>query len=191
MAERPDQDMNPVPEIILIAALAEGNRVIGDRGQIPWHLPADLKRFRQLTTGHPVIMGRHTWEQSLNRRVLPQRWNVVVSSTLSASDCPDLSSQTGGDSQTRWDLVRSLPAAFVLVQHEPQIYIIGGASIYEQTFHLAHRLELTIVEGHYEGDAVFPDYRPLIGQRFQQVGCDRHPGLRFETYRLHPTAICI
>ncbi|MGF1496309.1 MAG: dihydrofolate reductase [Elainellaceae cyanobacterium] len=190
MAERLDQDMNPVPQIILIAALAEANRVIGDRGQIPWHLPADLKRFRQLTTGHPVIMGRQTWEQSLNRRVLPQRWNVVVSSTLAVSDCPQVTHSEAGQ-QTRWDLVRSLPATFALVQHEPQIYIIGGASIYEQTLHLAHRLELTIVEGHYEGDAVFPDYQPLIGQRFQRVGCDRHPGFRFETYRIHPTTTCI
>ena len=70
------------PEIIIIAALAEANNVIGKNGKLPWRIPEDSERFQQLTRGHAVIMGRKTWECDLQRQPLANRYNIIVSSSL-------------------------------------------------------------------------------------------------------------
>ena len=133
--------------IILIAAMSE-NRVIARNGDLPWHLPDDLKRFMRVTTGHPVIMGRTTWE-TLDRP-LPRRRNIVVSRQA------DYAAEGA-------DVVGSLEAAFELaaaVEGAEEIYVIGGGKIYEQSLALATHLDLTIVHTTIDdGDVFFPQVK--------------------------------
>ncbi len=164
-------------EVVVIAALAETNRAIGKGDRLPWDLPADLKRFKRLTLGHTVVMGRRTW-QSLPSQLpsaLPQRHNIVLSHSL-----PPRSEVVAP--QTRLDIVSTLQAALQEAR-TPQIFIIGGATVYAQSLRLADRLELTLVEGQYEGDAFFPPYRSLLDQCFQQRYRQQQLGFRYESYR--------
>ncbi len=162
----------PGPEIVLIAAIAEKNRVIGKEGELPWYIPEDLKRFKQLTLGHAVVMGRKTFESILQRlgKPLPERRNIVLTSNRSYPDYPEV--ETYG----------SIEAALEALVDEPRVFIIGGESIFEETLFMADRLELTIVEGDYEGDAYFPEYENLIGKRFRLVTKVQKKGYRFESY---------
>lgn len=161
----------PAAELVLIAAVAESNRVIGCGGSLPWHLPEDLRRFKQLTLGHSVIMGRRTWESLPGP--LPQRHSIVVSTQLTPR-----AQQLGP--HTQLEVVSSLSDALRCAS--PRRFIIGGATLYAQTLTTADRLELTFVEGHYEGDVVFPPYRSAL-QSFERTALDQHCGFRFETYR--------
>ena len=162
----------PRPEIVLIAAIAEKNRVIGKDGKLPWYISPDLKRFKRLTIGHSVVMGRKTFESILQRlgKPLPERRNIVLTSNRSIH-YPEV--ETFG----------SIEAALEALSDEPMVFIIGGESVYEKTFRLADRLELTIVEGDYEGDAFFPAYQHLIGERFHLVDKEQREGYFFETYK--------
>jgi dihydrofolate reductase len=130
------------PALALIAAVAS-NGVIGVANGMPWRLPEDSKRFRALTTGHAVIMGRRTWE-SLGR-ALPDRQNIVVTrrSDLIA---------TGAQ------VVRSLGDALRAVTLPLPAYCIGGAELYAQALPLAQRLELTLLDRAFDGDTRFPDF---------------------------------
>ena len=111
--------------ITIIAALTETTRVIGIQGRLPWHLPEDLQRFKALTIGHPIIMGRKTWEFGLGKRTLPHRHNIVVSRSLMLdSDRGNvvLDGNDGGlmvetaDVDTSLLVVRSLPEALMVAQ---------------------------------------------------------------------------
>ncbi|MER3433186.1 MAG: dihydrofolate reductase [Leptolyngbya sp. ERB_1_1] len=154
-------------EIILIAAIAQTNGVIGNRGKLPWSIPEDLQRFRKLTLHHTVIMGRKTWEFDLQKRPLPQRTNVIVSSQLLKSDLPNV------------EFVRSLSEA--LDRPDEKQFIIGGASIYRQALEFVDRMELTIVEGNYEGDVFFLEWRDCQHE-FELIRSEQRDGYRFETY---------
>ncbi len=165
------------PELIIIAALGASNRVIGYEGMLPWHLPDDLRRFRELTTGHAIIMGRKTWEKGLGGRSLPNRHSLVVSRTL-----PPQSPQTMGDSATTLCIVPSLNQAFQQAQHHAKAFVIGGASLYAQTLERADRLELTLVDGEFEGDAFFPAYEVLVQNCFRLVEETHQSGFQTQTY---------
>jgi dihydrofolate reductase len=129
--------------ISLIAAMAK-NRVIGKDNQMPWHLPADLKHFKRVTLGKPVVMGRKTFESI--GRVLPGRRNIVISRT------------TPSDNRgAEW--VTSLQQAFELLQQHPEVMIIGGAEIYRQCLPIAQRLYLTEIDLEISGDTYFPDHQ--------------------------------
>jgi dihydrofolate reductase len=154
-------------EIILIAAIAQTNLVIGDRGKLPWSIPEDLKRFRQLTLHHTVIMGRKTWEFDLQKRPLPHRRNVIISSQDLQFD--------GVES------VRSLCQALTCT--DEKCFVIGGASIYEQAIPFVDTLELTWIEGQYSGDVFFPIGRDEILERFELAIVEQREGFRFETFR--------
>lgn len=129
--------------IHVIAAVAQ-NRAIGRENKLIYWLPNDLKRFKQLTTGHTIVMGRHTFE-SLPKGALPNRRNVVLSrSQTSFPGC---------------DTYTSLEEALQHCNPEEDIYIIGGASVYEQALPLADRLCLTEIDDTPTGaDAFFPPY---------------------------------
>ena len=129
--------------IHVIAAVAQ-NRAIGRENKLIYWLPNDLKRFKQLTTGHTIVMGRHTFE-SLPKGALPNRRNVVLSrSQTSFPGC---------------DTYTSLEEALQHCNPEEDIYIIGGASVYEQALPLADRLCLTEIDDTPAGaDAFFPPY---------------------------------
>lgn len=127
--------------ISIIAAVAE-NGVIGDRNALLWHISEDLRYFKSVTSGHPVVMGRKTWE-SLGRP-LPNRTNVVVTRQVLAFD----------GALT----VHSLSEAAALFPDEDEVFIIGGAQIYAEALPAADRLYLTRVGRTYEGDARFPEW---------------------------------
>lgn len=135
----------------LIAAIARDTRVIGLHGEMPWYLNADLIRFKQLTTGYPVIMGRKTHESI--GRPLPNRPNIVLTANpeFHAEGCI---------------VVPNLDSAFIeaegLLEKEAypdnEIFVIGGEQVYKDTLPYADRLYLTIVDYHGDGDAFFPEY---------------------------------
>ena len=129
--------------INIIAAVAE-NRAIGYENKLLYWLPSDLKRFKQLTTGHTIIMGRRTFE-SLPKGALPNRRNIVLSRNV--TELPGC------------DVYPSLEVALQHCSQDEDIYIIGGSSVYEQALPLADRLCLTeIADTPAAADAFFPDY---------------------------------
>lgn len=132
------------PKISLIAALSE-NRVIGRGNSLPWHIPEDLKHFKEVTSGHPVIMGRKTFASI--GRLLPQRLNIVVSR--------DPSYVVEGAT-----MARSLPQALEIAKNydTKEVFVIGGGQIFEQAIPFADRLYLTVVHTEIAGDAFFPEY---------------------------------
>jgi len=130
-------------EIIIIAAMAE-NRVIGKDNALPWSLKADMAHFKELTMGCPCLMGRKTWE-SLPKRPLPGRLNVVISRSLAAGDAPEAI------------VLSSLQDAVQHCAGHEKIFICGGASIYREALSLADKIELTVLHRQYEGDAFFPE----------------------------------
>ncbi len=133
-------------EIVVAVDEAGG---IGKNNQLLWHLPADLKHFKSITTGHPVIMGRKTFESI--GRPLPNRRNVVISRQQ------DL--QIEGV-----EVVNSLKAAYALLAHEDLVFIIGGAQIYRESIQDAEKIHLTTVHHRFEADAFFPEMEPEVWQ---------------------------
>ncbi|MBE6249560.1 MAG: dihydrofolate reductase [Prevotella sp.] len=130
-------------KISMIAAVAK-NRAIGYKNKLIYWLPNDLKRFKALTTGHTIVMGRNTY-LSLPKGALPNRRNVVLSTTI--SELPGC------------DVYPTLEAALASCQPDEEVYIIGGARVYQQALPLADRLCLTEVDDTpAQADAFFPDY---------------------------------
>jgi dihydrofolate reductase len=141
-----------IPRIYLVAAVAR-NGVIGAGGKLPWHLPEDLRHFKKLTLGHPVIMGRRTWD-SLGKP-LPGRENIVV--TRSANrDMPGAS------------VAKSVEGAVALCAGGAIAFVIGGAEIYAAALPLASGLVLTEIERDYEGDVRFPEWNRAEWQETQK-----------------------
>ncbi|MGK7908338.1 MAG: dihydrofolate reductase [Synechococcus sp.] len=167
------------PEIIAIAALTEGDRVIGKNGKVPWHIPADLQRFKQITWGHTVIVGRKTWEFDLENCPLPGRHTIVVSKTPDG----DRRSETCKTERYQLTFAKSLTAALSAADNCDRIFIIGGGTLYQQALPITDILELTIVESSHTGDTFFPAYEHLIGKEFQLLRSEQHEGYRYETYR--------
>jgi dihydrofolate reductase len=163
-------------ELVIIAAVAEANRVIGRDKDLPWHIPEDLKRFKRLTTGHPLLMGRRTFESVVHQfgGPLPDRRMVVLTSQGEVpgphDDHPDVEAHP------------SIDAALQAVAGEDVVFIGGGEAIYRQFLPRADRMELTLVEGDYEGDTYFPEYEPLVGEVFDIREVDARDGFRFVTY---------
>jgi dihydrofolate reductase len=135
------------PCIALIWAMAR-NRVIGRGNALPWRLPVDMQHFRELTSGHPVLMGRKTFE-SLGRP-LPHRTNIVISSDPGYAPPGCLVAHSLDEA-----LALALPH---VPPHDPQIFVIGGAQLYAQMLPRADRLYVTLVEAEVEGDAWFPQF---------------------------------
>ena len=126
--------------ISLIAAIDE-NRGLGRENKLLCHLPADLKHFKELTIGKPVIMGRKTYESI--GKALPGRLNIVLSRTLT-----DINDAT---------VVGSLQQALTLTKGTPEVMIIGGAKLFEQALPLAQRIYLTLIHAQFEADIFFPE----------------------------------
>lgn len=136
----------------LIAALGH-ERVIGYKGKMPWHLPADLAWFKRNTLDKPIIMGRNTWE-SLGR-ALPGRRNLVVSR--------DPQFQANGA-----ECFTSPQAALAAAQDAAEIMVIGGAQIYQHFLPQATRLYLTLIDADFNGDTFFPEYQHYPWQEQQR-----------------------
>jgi dihydrofolate reductase (EC 1.5.1.3) len=156
-------------KVAIVAAIAD-NGVIGNEGEMPWHYPADLARFKDLTVGHPVIMGRRTFE-SITERLegpLPDRLNVVLST--SDLDLPDGAVQAEGI-DAALDSARETGSTVA--------YVVGGASVYEQFLPLADRLHITEIPERPAGDTEFPEWVPSA---WDLVGRETAGDLVFKTY---------
>jgi dihydrofolate reductase len=152
------------PRVYLVVALAR-NGVIGARGKLPWHLPEDLQHFKRITLGHPVIMGRRTWE-SLGRP-LPGRENIVVTRR-------PLYEAAGAS------VASSVQAAIALCADEPVAFVIGGAEIYAAALPLADGLVVTEIDRDYEGDTRFPAWDREAWKVSQKEAHTSIDGLRFD-----------
>ena len=151
--------------ISLIAAVAD-NGVIGVGNSLPWRIPADTKHFKDLTTGHVVLMGRKTFESI--GKPLPNRTNIVVTSspTFEVDGCT---------------VCHTIPEAIEKAREmrEQELFVVGGGKIYAETIGMADRLYITQVHKNYDGDAKFPDYsafkKVLSREEHEEPG-----GLKYE-----------
>lgn len=136
-------------ELVAVAAMAS-NRVIGRSGQLPWHIPEDLKFFKELTSGHPVLMGRRTFESI--GHPLPKRHNVIISQSLDSAPA--------GTS-----LIRSTESL-----HSPdlaisgKVFVIGGAQVYASLMPLINEIYLSFIYEEHEGDTTFPEFEENFGE---------------------------
>jgi dihydrofolate reductase len=155
----------------IVAAVARGG-VIGRDGGLPWRLPEDLARFRDLTAGHAVVMGRRTWDSLPDRfRPLPDRRNVVLTRSPSWLD----GAERAG----------SLEEALALLAAEERVFVIGGGAIFAEALPLADDLHLTEIDLDVDGDAYFPDWdRQAFEElsREERVATDGTP-FAFVSYR--------
>ena len=132
-------------------------RVIGHQGKLPWHLPADLQRFKKLTMGHHIIMGRKTWESI--GRPLPGRTSVVITRNANYSAPGAV-------------LAASLHEALTLARLDPEPFVIGGAEIFREALLRAMRIYLTKILAKYNGDTWFPE---LPATQWNCVQADHYP----------------
>ena len=143
-----------LPHISIIVAHSK-NMAIGKANNLPWRLPDDLKRFKKLTSGHPIIMGRKTY-QSINRP-LPDRTNIVVTRDMNLEIPGCIVAHSA---------VEAIKRAREFDREE--IFIIGGAELYKETLSLADRLYVTIVDTHVDGDAFFPEYSNIFTKKISE-----------------------
>jgi len=137
----------------LVVAAGENNE-IGKSGRMPWHLPADLRHFKSITLGKPIIMGRKTFEAI--GKPLPERRNIVVSRrhSYSAPGC---------------EVTQSFTDALVLAAGVAEIMVIGGGEIYSEALPRAQRIYLTRVHGHFDADTFFPTIDP---SNWREIACE-------------------
>ena len=137
------------------------NRIIGRDGSLPWHLPGDLRRFKRLTVGHTLVMGRRTFDSI--GRALPQRRSIVLSRDP-AFQPPDV------------EIARTLEQALMLMDDSTEVFVIGGNEIYRLFLPHAQRIYLTVVEAVVAGDTRFPDFNETewvqIEQQHQAADAD-------------------
>jgi dihydrofolate reductase len=141
--------LQPKPPVAIVVAMSRLNRALGNKNQLLWHIPDDLKRFRSLTSGHPIIMGRKTFESILQilGKPLPNRTNIVV--TRDATYQHDAAK-----------IVHSLDEAIEVAKLEKptEIHIGGGAELYKQVLPLVDKLQITWVDDKPEADTFFPPF---------------------------------
>ncbi|MGQ0650718.1 MAG: dihydrofolate reductase [Betaproteobacteria bacterium] len=158
------------PRVYLVAAVA-ANGVIGKDGQLPWRLPEDLQHFKKLTMGHPVIMGRRTWE-SLGR-ALPGRENIVVT-------------RRAGYAAPGASVASSLEGALALCAGEPVAFVIGGTTLFAESLPIAAGLVMTEIYRDYEGDTWFPQYERSRWRETQREAHTASDGTRFDFVLYEP-----
>ena len=131
-------------KISIIAAVAD-NLAIGKQNNLPWHLPADLKHFKEITSGHAVVMGKRTFE-SLPKGPLPNRKNIVLTSIMSE-----------GVNEGYFE-ADSLEDATFLCEHEERVFIMGGATVYRQCIDKVDYMYITWIHGQFSADTYFPEF---------------------------------
>jgi dihydrofolate reductase len=151
--------------ISIIAAIDE-KKGLGKKGQLAWHISEDLKRFKEITLGHSVIMGRKTFESI--GKPLPERKNIVVTQDP----------QFVAEGIT---IVNSIEDAFEKAGGG-EVFVIGGAQIYNQAIEIADKLYLTLVDGDFACDSFFPDYSSFQQEKF--IGAGEENGIRYKFVEL-------
>jgi dihydrofolate reductase len=149
--------------LALIAAIGR-NRAIGKNGTMPWHISGDLKRFKRITRGHTVLMGRKTWD-SLGKPLVDRRNVVITRRAIPGVETYD-----------------SVDAALEVLKGEDVVFVIGGGEIYTQLLPKADRLHLTVVDQEPDADTFFPEYAHLLGTVYTLMAREDHEGYRFEDY---------
>ena len=144
------------PIVSLIVAMSR-NRVIGRDNAIPWHLPGELKRFKELTLGHHIVMGRRTWDSI--GRLLPGRTTIIVTRN------PALRVEGAL-------MATSLPQALKIAERDDEIFVIGGEEIFRLALPLAHRIYLTTVDVELDGDTFMPVIDAAL---WRKVRSESHP----------------
>jgi len=160
----------PAPRIYLVAAVSS-NGIIGANGRLPWRLPEDLQHFKRITLGHPIIMGRRTWEAL--KGPLPGRANIVVT-------------RPPGYDPPGAAVANSLEAALALCFGEPIVFVIGGHQLFAESLPIAAGLVMTEIDRDFEGDTTFPEYdrsRWRESQRERHVTTD---GMKFDFVLYEP-----
>lgn len=142
------------------------NLVIGRKGELPWHYSEDLKYFKKVTMGHPIIMGRVVFEE-LNEEPLPGRENIVLSRSRNYEHVLTFNAIQG---------------ALDYVDDEDIAFVIGGAEVYRQLIPKVEKLFVTEIHEEYEGDTYFPEYRHKIGSTWREIKRDTHSELSFVVY---------
>jgi dihydrofolate reductase len=128
--------------VSIVVAIAQ-NHAIGKNNQLLWHLPKDLKHFKEITSGHTIIMGRKTFDSV--GKPLPNRRNIIITrQNITIDGC---------------EVVNSLPDALKLAERVDEVFIVGGAEIYKQAMPLTDRIYLTIVHENFDGDTYFPEIK--------------------------------
>jgi len=150
------------PRLSIIVAM-DRNRLIGQGGRLPWHMPADLRHFKHTTLGKPIIMGRRTFESI--GKALPGRKNIVLTrdSVYQAPGCVT---------------ANSIGAAIAGAGQVAEVMVIGGATLFEQVLPLTHRIHLTCIDAEFEGDTWFPEIDAeawAVRGKTDHVADDRNP----------------
>ncbi len=161
-------------KVSLIASIASGTRAIGNNNELLFRISDDLKRFKQLTTGHPVVMGRKTWESI--GKALPNRTNIVISRD---PQYPALGAT----------VVNSLESALALAADpstpgNEEIFILGGGQVYAEAFPLADYIYLTLVHSDKMGDTFFPEYEGYTIAEHSEEHVDEKSGLKYHFINL-------
>ena len=152
------------PRVYLVAAVA-ANGIIGAGGKLPWHIPEELQHFKRLTLGHPVIMGRETWESL--KGPLAHRENIVVTRTT-GYEAPGAA------------VASSFEAALAMCLGEPVAFVIGGTSLFRAALPIAAGLVLTEIHRDYEGDTWFPEWDRSQWRETQREARTAADGTRFD-----------
>ena len=160
----------PTTPVVIVAAIGRNSRAIGKDNELLWHIPADLKRFKELTIGHPIIMGRKTFESIIEilGKPLPGRTNIIVT-------------RNPGYVVEGAIMAGSLEAAFAIAEREnpTEIHIGGGAELYAAALPYADRIHLTYVDSDALGDTFFPE----LDANFRETKCypqAEHDGLTYQ-----------
>lgn len=132
------------------------NRVIGYQGNMPWHFPADLQHFKQITMGHPIVMGRNTYESV--GKPLPGRDNIVIT-------------RSGVEAPSSVIIVHDIPEALKKVDNATEAFVIGGQQIFEQMMPYVQRVYLTLIDHEFPGDTYFPE---LAESEWETVDSETH-----------------
>jgi len=141
-----------------IAAIGQKNRVLGNKEQIPWYIPEDFAHFKEKTIGHPIIMGRKTFDTF--KKPLPGRTHIVITRDI------DYKVPEGVL------IASNIESALEIAKQQPgaeEIFVIGGGQIYEQSLPFVERLYLTLIEGEFEGDTFFPIYEEFKTIKYEEV----------------------
>ena len=161
-----DKNNMTKPKISIVVALGKNSRAIGKGPDLLWRISDDLKRFKTLTTGHPIIMGRKTF-QSIGK-ALPNRTNIIVTrdTAFKAENCIT---------------IHSIEDAFTEARkiEQGEIFVIGGGEIYAQTLPFVDKLYLTLVESDAEGTVFFPEYSEFKKEVFREEKKDEKTGLSY------------
>ena len=152
------------PRVYLVAAVA-ANGIIGAHGKLPWHIPGELQHFKKLTLGHPIIMGRRTWESL--KGPLPQRENIVVT-------------RQAGYQAPGAAVASSLEGALAMCIGEPVAFVIGGTQLFAESLPIAAGLVLTEIQRDYPGDTRFPEWDRSQWRESQREAHTAPDGTRFD-----------